>query len=135
MSTTVSTKVVNLRQQRYDVYIGRNPANQPRSKWGNPFRPGETFTPRMARAIASHPAANRHLEGSKMDRTAAIELYRIYLDIRIQTGRLSAQDFNDIHGNTLGCFCKPKSCHGDVIALYCQWFQLNPQAAAGPPWE
>ena len=38
MSSTFSTKIVNLRQQRYDVYIGRNPANQPRSKWGNPFR-------------------------------------------------------------------------------------------------
>ena len=89
----------------------------------------------MAKAIARHPAAAKHQPGIIMDRAAAIELYRIYLDIRIQTGRLIAQDFIQLHGKTLGCFCKPQGCHGDVIALYCQWFHDNPDAIAGPPWE
>lgn len=57
------------------------------SDWGNPFRVGVHGT-----------------------RSEVIELYRIWM----LTTKTKA-DILALQGETLGCFCKPKACHGDVI--------------------
>lgn len=74
----------------YDVYIGRG------SKWGNPFS---------------------HMEGTKAtykvdSRQEAVEAYRQW--IMTQTHLLNS--LHELKGKVLCCFCKPKSCHGDVLA-------------------
>lgn len=75
-------KVVNLRKEKYDVYIGRG------SKWGNPF-----------------------LVGKDGIREEVIEKYKQYIlnkpDLLDSLGELT--------GKVLGCFCKPRACHGDVL--------------------
>ena len=58
------------------------------SRWGNPYRIGP--------------------DG---DRTEVIEKYRAWL---LQQKDLMAE-IADLHGKTLGCWCRPYSCHGDVI--------------------
>lgn len=83
------TRVVNKYKEPYDVYIGRG------SKWGNPFS---------------------HRQGTKAQfvvatREEAIEKYREWL---MKQPHLLAS-LNELRGKTLGCFCKPKSCHGDVL--------------------
>ena len=83
-------KVVNCKREEYDVYIGRP------SKWGNPF---------------SHKDGTRAM--FKVDtREEAIEKYREYI--------LSRPDLleclHELKGKTLGCWCKPKACHGDILA-------------------
>lgn len=80
--TQNSTRVVNVKAEAYDVYIGRP------SKWGNPFRASE--------------------HGGK---TNAINLYREYI---LNNTELLAQ-LHELKGKRLGCYCKPGSCHGDVL--------------------
>jgi len=78
-----------MRSAPYDVYIGRG------SKWGNPYGTRED-------------SKARHIVGSREE---AIVCYEKYL-----FG--SAELFGTLHelrGKTLGCYCKPKPCHGDVL--------------------
>jgi hypothetical protein len=92
------TRVVRLRRkggvvvQDCDVYIGRECKtggwNLPRSKWANPF------------TIRS--------EGSS---EAAVARYRAYV---LASPTLMAS-LDELRGKTLGCWCKPKPCHGDVL--------------------
>ena len=82
-------KVVHCKRAAFDVYIGRG------SKWGNPF---------------SHKKGTkaRHVVKS---RTEAIEKYKEWV---LNQPELMAS-LRDIKGKTLGCWCKPKACHGDVL--------------------
>ena len=76
------TRIVNLRKEKYDVYIARP------SKWGNPFKIGR--------------------DG---DRNQVIELYRNW----VVKQRDLMSSLNELKGKCLGCFCKPKRCHGDIL--------------------
>lgn len=81
-------KVVHCRKEKYDIYIGRP------SKWGNPYS---------------------HKDGTKAEfvvktRKESIEKYEEY----IRQSRLM-KDIDELEGKILGCWCKPKSCHGDVL--------------------
>ena len=77
-----SARVVNIRTDKYDLYIGRP------SVWGNPF-----------------------VIGRDGDRDEVIKLYKSWI--------LCQDDLLDrlpeLIGKTLGCFCKPEACHGDVL--------------------
>lgn len=85
------TRVVNLSKEQYDVFIGRG------SKWGNPF---------------THIKDKTTLADEIVDtREEAIERYREYL-----AGNQELLDcLDELEGKTLGCYCKPKSCHGDIL--------------------
>ena len=58
------------------------------SKWGNPFKIGVDGT-----------------------REEVIEKYRNY----IQNSPL-LEYIQELKGKTLGCYCKPAACHGDILA-------------------
>lgn len=85
------TKVVNKRNEPYDVYIGRG------SNFGNPFTHIKTKQTKAEFVVKS--------------RKEAIEAYRSYL---LSNPEL-LEEIKQLKGKTLGCFCKPKSCHGDII--------------------
>ena len=89
-------RVVNLKSEPYDVYIGRSGRGMV-SKWGNPFRIGEHG-----------------------DRGTVISKYRDHLQTQIKTWKITRADLLSLKGKTLGCFCKPQPCHGDVIAEVAQ---------------
>ena len=57
------------------------------SKWGNPY----------------------HVS---LGRTRCIELYREYISCKLQL----MSETRELKGKTLVCFCKPRDCHGDVLA-------------------
>lgn len=85
--TTVVNKYHKL---PYDVYIGRG------SKWGNPF---------------THLDSN--IAEFRVDtREEAVEAYRDWL--MGQEDLL--EDLHELKGKVLCCFCKPASCHGDILA-------------------
>jgi hypothetical protein len=84
--------VVHFKKQPYDVYIGRP------SKWGNPF---------------SHKEGTL-AEFRVRDRKEAIQKFEQYL---LQNEELMSQ-IHELEGKVLGCWCKPQSCHGDVLAKY-----------------
>ena len=60
------------------------------SKWGNPFKIGENG-----------------------DRNQVISLYKDW--ITKGEGQFLLNDLQELEGKTLGCFCKPHNCHGDVL--------------------
>ena len=84
------TRVVNMHRSEYDVYVGRP------SIFGNPFctKPGE-------------------------DRMKTIAKYQSYFLDRIKTDPEFRQAAEDLKGKILGCHCKPKPCHADIIAAWC----------------
>lgn len=83
--------VINLRENAYDVYIGRG------SKWGNPYS-HKTGT------LAKYKVSTRDI---------AISKYREYILNGI--GRHLIHDLHELDGKILGCYCKPLKCHGDVL--------------------
>lgn len=87
-------KVVHFRKEKYDVYIGRLPGGK-FNKWAYPKELRDKFP-------------------KKTPRKVLIDAYEKYL--------LSNQELmNDLHelsGKILGCWCKPKACHGDILKKY-----------------
>lgn len=95
------TTVVNKKYSHFDVYIGRG------SKWGNPFT-----------HIPTGGTKATYLVGSRAE---AIEAYKEW--ITKGNGKHLLNDLHELKGKTLGCFCKPQACHGDVLVELIQ--QLN----------
>lgn len=87
-------KVVNCKTDKYDVYIGRP------SKWGNPFT-----------HIKTKATLAKYLVKSRQE---SIDKYKEW--ITEGDGMYLLDDLNELKGKTLGCWCKPKTCHGDIIA-------------------
>lgn len=90
----MKTSVVNIRVSECDVYIGRAGKGQD-GYFGNPFR----------------------LEAGE-DRGATIERYKQWFIERIAGDDEFNRRILELKGKTLGCFCRPLACHGDVIAEY-----------------
>ena len=90
----METKVVNIRNAKYDVYIGRAGHGQD-GYFGNPF---------MLKADET--------------RGSTLEKYRKYFNNRLETDPEFRRKILSLKGKTLGCFCKPYPCHGDIIAEY-----------------
>ncbi len=86
------TTVVNLRREAFDVYIGRAGKGQD-GYFGNPFD------------VRQHGA-------SAMPKFIDYFHKRLVSDHEFHTRVLA------LRGKRLGCFCKPRDCHGDVIATY-----------------
>jgi hypothetical protein len=91
--------VVHCKKARYDVYIGRP------SMWGNPYT-------HLTRGLAP-----RHVE----TREKAIVEYRRYLHAQLDSGKISLQALADLAGKTLGCWCSPLPCHGEVLLQEAEW--------------
>lgn len=126
--------VVNIRNSPHQVYIGRGRRGQP-TKWGNPFPVGSKLSTRVHAAFRDHPVTRLYRPGDKIDRAAAITLYRALLEVRLQSGKLTPADFIELDGKTLGCFCKPQDCHGDVIRECTIWFVANPTSTQPPHYD
>jgi hypothetical protein len=93
--------VVNMRHEKCDVRVDR------RSKWGNPFV--------MA-------------EDTPAERDRVVEAYRRWLWQEIKTGKVDLIELAQLGDKRLGCWCKPKSCHAEVLLRAADWAreQLEP---------
>jgi|SRR6185503_4208375 len=99
------TKVVNIRKEQCDVYIGRPGANG-KGEFGNPFP----------------------IDSS--GREMCIARFRNYFYKRINSDSAFKDKVLKLSGKTLGCFCKPLSCHGDVIKEYLDSFTETPNVSS-----
>ncbi len=86
------TVVVNIHKEPFDVYIGRVGRGQD-GYFGNPFRIGDGIS-----------------------REDAVKTFQRYFVERIEKDTEFKRRVLALKGKRLGCFCKPKACHGDVIA-------------------
>lgn len=95
----METKVVHCKKEPYDIYIGRP------SMWGNPFS---------------------HKEGTQATFKVntieeAISNYNKWLGMKYKAGEISLAQLASLHGKTLGCWCRPGPCHGDVLVKASSW--------------
>ncbi len=86
------TRAVNLRREAFDVYIGRAGRGFD-GYFGNPFD------------VRKH--------GKE-----ALPLFVEYFHKRIESDPEFKRRVIALAGKRLGCFCKPRDCHGDVIAAW-----------------
>ena len=85
----MATGVVNKRKEPYDVYIGRP------SIFGNPLKIG--------------------VDGNREE---VVRKYKDYFYGRLENDEEFKTKVLGLKGKTLGCYCKPLPCHGDVIVEY-----------------
>jgi hypothetical protein len=87
----MQTVVVNIHKEAFDVYIGRVGRGQD-GYFGNPFRIGDGIS-----------------------REEAVKRFQRYFVERTEKEPEFERRILALKGKRLGCFCKPKACHGDVI--------------------
>jgi hypothetical protein len=88
----MQTVVVNIYKEQFDVYIGRAGRGED-GYFGNPFR-----------------------MGNGISREDAVQRFQRYFIDRIEKDSEFKRRILALKAKRLGCFCKPKACHGDVIA-------------------
>ena len=93
------TRVVNLRKEPFDVYIGR-PGKGLDGYFGNPVVVHEECP--VCGSIHS-------------SRGETLPCFASYAFERVQVDDEFRQRLIELRGKTLGCFCKPAACHGDVM--------------------
>ena len=90
------TKVINIKSgDRYDIYIGRNRGSA--CHFGNPFVIGP--------------------DGTREDVIRKFDLWIrgvAYTQIESHRRAWILQNIEKLRGKTLGCYCKPLACHGDI---------------------
>lgn len=106
--TSFPPRVVHLKMKHGSVYQGcgvyigracnRGGWNLPKSKWANPFKLGTNGLKTPDDVLAAY---EKHVRGNAKLMAALPELY----------------------GHTIGCWCKPKPCHGDVLVKLCREMQ------------
>ena len=102
----MNTRVVNMRTDHYDVYIGR-PGRGMTGIFGNPYPVGK-----MCRRCGEFHE----------NRESTLPCFRMYFEEKITNDRAFRLQVMRLRGKTLGCFCKPARCHGDVIV---EWLERN----------
>ena len=111
------TKIVHVKKEKYDVYIGRSPQGRvtyikgSTGYFGNPFKIDER-TMYKSRFI-------------KITREVSIMLYIGWFKKRIKEDKEFKKAIDGLKGATLGCWCKPQDCHGDIIKEYLDNGKLN----------
>ena len=92
--------VVNIRDAVGSyVYIGRG------SRWGNPYS-------HLDKSSALYKVGTRE---------EAVASYRLHLWGEIKEGKIALPDLAALDGKTLGCYCAPKLCHGEVLSVAAAW--------------
>lgn len=89
-------KVVNLRREAYDVYMGR-PGKGQEGPYGNPY-----------------------IVGIHGERGECVDLFeQMFISDTPEGIAYRARVDKGIKPNDrLGCFCAPKRCHADIVAKY-----------------
>ncbi|QLH82344.1 DUF4326 domain-containing protein [Halosimplex pelagicum] len=104
LSGEPTTEVVNQKHtDDFDIDIGR--ADRGQSNMNN--------TPIGESGWLGNPYPK-----SDHGREKCIELFREDFVERLQNDPEFRSAVKDLQGKTLGCYCKPKACHGDVIVRF-----------------
>lgn len=121
MTEVVNVGVKNIRPQylnlhqwildkKSNVYIGRarvvfiDGTRYPfiDSIWANPYKISET-----------------------QPREKVLELYREYIEKKINTEPNLIKELVKLEGKKLGCWCKPECCHGDILIELIEKYKNN----------
>ena len=89
----LASTIIHKSKGNYDVYIGRP------SKWGNPF---------------TH-IKDKETKAEFIVSTRKESIERYYEWITTGDGKYLLDDLHELKDKTMGCWCKPKACHGDIL--------------------
>lgn len=94
----MKTRVVNLRREKYDMYIGR---------------------PGSADALGDKHFGSPFPVSKTLSREASVQKFRDWLDgklpgVHVRQRKYILANYHRLKSFRLGCFCKPYECHGDV---------------------
>jgi len=112
LTSVVNVKVKNIRP-KYDnlrewmedpnnVYIGRH---------GVVFIDNERF-PKQGSIFANPFTVKEY------GREQVLEKYKIWLKEQIKKGKITKEQILALKGKSLGCWCHPEPCHGDVLVEF-----------------
>lgn len=98
------TTVVNLREERHDIYIGRG------SPSGNPF----SYLPKSQALVrvATRAECMSHYVDYFLGEPWVFEKWPQLKPLHVR----ALEQLPKMVGKRLGCFCKPLECHGDIQA-------------------
>ena len=96
------TRVVSLRREAYDVYIGRAGKGLD-GYFGNPYMVGR----HCSRCGEVHETG-----------ASTLPCFDAYFLGRLGSDAEYRRRVLELTGKTLGCFCAPNPCHGNVIAAF-----------------
>jgi hypothetical protein len=85
--------VVNRHKEEFDVYIGRG------TPWGNPFK-----------GLPRGESIRKHREWLENPERILMQLDGCTYD-----NHWVINNIDKLRGKRIGCSCKPKSCHGDIL--------------------
>jgi hypothetical protein len=72
-------------------------------------------------------------DGGGYTREGSIEAYRVWFTEQLEDNEFR-EAVEDLRGETLGCWCKPKACHGDVLLEYLETGEVDvPETAPSDP--
>lgn len=103
------TKVVNIRHEKYDTYIGRKDGNE---HFGNPF------------SHLTSPNLSTVKVDSREDSITAFKQWlsgEAWFDVEQERREWIIKNLDSLKDKTLGCFCRPKGgfrglyCHGQIL--------------------
>lgn len=97
------TEIVNGNKEECDLWIDR------KSRFGNPFS--------IEDAPDSFP--------EDVKREYVIHLYRTWFRCKVKNDEAFAEAVENLRGKKLGCHCKPKPCHGDVIKKWLDGYHFQ----------
>jgi hypothetical protein len=100
--------VVHCQRASYDVYIGRglDPHTREPGEWGNRYSHRPSRVPGVVQVASPEEGMVR---------------YRFDLMRAVREGRVSLAKLLALHGKTLGCWCAPYPCHGEVLDAAAMW--------------
>lgn len=67
------------------------------------------------RGLRASRFANPYKIGVDGSRETVLRLYRAHLRAMLERDPQARQELEALRGKRLGCFCKPKDCHGDIL--------------------
>ena len=105
----VKTTVVNLNTDVYDVYIGRG-TTQRTNMLTEGIQPGEEGW-----LGNPHPIGYCDICAESHTREECIERFKADFDNKSNNDSYFRDAVLALKGKRLGCYCKPKACHGGVI--------------------
>lgn len=99
------TNIVNLASDKYDIYIGRSKTKQ--FHFGNPFSFKKSDCYHITVPTLDHSLINFYdwLRGTS------------YQDVEPERRLWIIDNIDKLKGKTLGCYCRPKKCHGDIYRV------------------